>query len=87
MKLFVDNHYVSNSPSKLDQWCEPNAELELALVMLRRSPLTLKERVPEGRGRVSRSMAVSHTPPSLRDTSPNLGEDLCISNLFSSNSR
>ncbi len=42
----------------------------------------LEERVPEGRGRVSRSMVVSHTPPSLRDISPSLGEDLFISNLF-----
>ena len=45
------------------------------------------EGVPEGRGRVSSSLAVSHTPPSLRDTSPSLGEELRISNLSSSNSR
>ena len=44
------------------------------------------EGVPEGRGRVSGTLVESHTPPALRATSPSLGEDLCVSNLFSSNS-
>ena len=33
------------------------------------------EGVPAGQGRVSVTMAVLHTPPALRATSPNLGED------------
>ena len=45
------------------------------------------EGVAEGRGRVLSNQAISHTPPSLRDTSPNLGEELFISDLFSPNLR
>ena len=37
------------------------------------------EGVAGGRGRVSSTMAVSHTPPSRSDTSPNLGEDKRLS--------
>ena len=33
-----------NSPSKIDQWCKPNADVELAQPMLRCSPLPLEER-------------------------------------------
>ncbi len=34
------------------------------------------------RGRVSERLVISHTPLSLRATSPSLGEELCISNLI-----
>gem|GEM_PF-5886641 len=67
MKIMSGNQCVSKSPSKLDQWCEPNAERELVLTMLRRCPLMLEERVPEGRGRVSSSLAVTtHSSGALR---------------------
>ena len=33
-----------SSPSKIDQWCKPNADVELAQPMLRCSPLPLEER-------------------------------------------
>ena len=45
MNLLFDNNCVSNSPSKIDQWCKPKPAAKLVLAFVRRSPLMLKERV------------------------------------------
>ena len=45
MNLSFENHCVSNSPSKLDQWSKPRPAAKLVLLLARRSPLMLKERV------------------------------------------
>ena len=44
MNLSFENHCVSNSPSKLDQWSKPRPAAKLVLLLARRSPLMLKER-------------------------------------------
>ena len=49
MNLLFDNNCVSNSPSKIDQWCKPKPAAKLVLALVRRSPLMLKERLcPSG---------------------------------------
>ena len=45
MNLSFENHCVSNSPSKIDQWSKPRPAAKLVLLLARRSPLMLKERV------------------------------------------
>ena len=45
MNLSFENHCVSNSPSKLDQWGKPRSAPNLVLLLARRSPFMLKERV------------------------------------------
>ena len=69
--LSFENHCVSNSPSKLDQWSKPRPAAKLVLLLARRSPLTLKER---GRGEYVTSFDSFHTPQSLRDSSSILEE-------------
>ena len=44
MNLSFENHCVSNSPSKIDQWSKPRPAAKLVLLLARRSPLMLKER-------------------------------------------
>ena len=58
MNLLFDNHRISNSPSKIDQWCKPKPAAKLVLALVRRSPLMLKERLKE---RVGGSMTSSYS--------------------------
>ena len=53
MNLSFENHCVSNSPSKIDQWSKPRPAAKLVLLLARRSPLMLKERA-EGSMKLSR---------------------------------
>ena len=48
MNLLFDNNCVSNSPSKIDQWCKPKPAAKLVLALVRRSPLMLKALCPSG---------------------------------------
>ena len=62
---------AETSSSKLDQWSKPRPAAKLVLLLARRSPLTLKERVG---GEYVPSFDSYHTPQSLRDSSSILEE-------------
>ena len=40
----INEFQAKGSPSKIDQWCKPKPAAKLVLAVVRRSPLTLKER-------------------------------------------
>ncbi len=74
MNLLFDNNCVSNSPSKIDQWCKPKPAAKLVLALVRRSPLMLKER--------NFAIAIPLCPSG---TSTSLGEELSLDYTFCNN--
>ncbi len=76
MNLLFDNNCVSNSPSKIDQWCKPKPAAKLVLALVRRSPLMLKER--------NNNFAIA-IPLCPSVTSPSLGEELSLDYTFCNN--
>ncbi len=96
MNLLFDNNCVSNSPSKIDQWCKPKPAAKLVLALVRRSPLMLKELVRRSplmlKERVRGSMIYSSNnnfaiaiPLCPSGTSPSLGEVLSLDYTFCNN--
>ena len=78
MNLLFDNNCVSNSPSKIDQWCKPKPAAKLVLALVRRSPLMLKERMMYSS---NNNFAIA-IPLCPSGTSPSLGEVLSLDYTF-----
>ena len=76
MNLLFDNNCVSNSPSKIDQWCKPKPAAKLVLALVRRSPLMLYSS--------NNNFAIA-IPLCPSGTSPSLGEELSLDYTFCNN--
>ncbi len=78
MNLLFDNNCVSNSPSKIDQWCKPKPAAKLVLALVRRSPLMLKVYSSNNNFAIAIPLCPS-------GTSPSLGEELSLDYTFCNN--
>ena len=85
MNLLFDNNCVSNSPSKIDQWCKPKPAAKLVLALVRRSPLMLKERVRGSMIYSSNNNFAIAIPLCPSGTSTSLGEELSLDYTFCNN--
>ena len=72
----TQNNSIS-SPSKIDQWCKPNAECQASLTYAEVQPIDAERAVAGSMTEADANVqAGCHTPQSLRDSSPILGEQL-----------